>query len=53
LASRIEQWPLEGPQTWDQRKWMRIASSRPFAGLNPLATQPGELTDAREARRRA
>ncbi len=54
LASRIEQWPLEGPQTWEQRKWMRIASSRPFAGLNPLAaTQPGELNETPETRRRA
>lgn len=52
LASRIEQWPLEGPQTWEQRKWMRIALSRPFAGLNP-STQPGELIDHPPSRRRA
>ena len=31
LASIIDHWPLEGPQTWDQRKWRRIERSRPFA----------------------
>jgi len=31
LAPVIDQWPLEGPQTWDQRKWRRIERSRPFA----------------------
>jgi hypothetical protein len=31
LASLLEQWPLEGPQTWEQRKWQRIERSRPFA----------------------
>jgi hypothetical protein len=53
LAARIEQWPIEGPQTWEQRKWMRIASSRPFAGLNAIVTQPGELVDLAAKRRRA
>jgi hypothetical protein len=28
LAAQIEQWPLEGPMTWEQRKWARIAASR-------------------------
>jgi hypothetical protein len=28
LAAQIEQWPIEGPQTWEQRKWDRIARSR-------------------------
>jgi hypothetical protein len=28
LISCIEQWPLEGPQTWEQRKWERIVRSR-------------------------
>lgn len=32
LSSAIEQWPLEGPQTWEQRKWRRIERSRPFTG---------------------
>ena len=31
LAPVIDQWPLEGPQTWEQRKWQRIERSRPFA----------------------
>jgi hypothetical protein len=31
LAPLIEQWPLQGPQTWEQRKWRRIEDSRPFA----------------------
>ncbi|MCR5886158.1 hypothetical protein LRS03_26225 [Rhizobacter sp. J219] len=33
-------------------QWLRIANSRPFAGLNPL-TQPGELTEHPPTRRRA
>jgi len=53
LASRIEQWPLEGPQTWEQRKWMRIALSRPFAGLSASVTQPGELVDQAAPRKHA
>jgi hypothetical protein len=24
----IGEWPLEGPQTWEQRKWQRIVKSR-------------------------
>lgn len=52
LAPRIEQWAIAGPQTWEQRKWMRIASSRPFAGLSPI-TQPGELTEVPPPRKRA
>ncbi len=30
LAGLMEQWPLEGPQTWEQRKWRRIERSRAF-----------------------
>ena len=33
LAPVMEQWRLEGPQTWEQRKWQRIERSRPFADL--------------------
>jgi hypothetical protein len=33
LSATIERWPLQGPQTWEQRKWRRIASSRPLAAL--------------------
>lgn len=38
LAPLIEKWPLDGPQTWEQRKWRRIENSRPFA-----STAPGRL----------
>jgi hypothetical protein len=31
LAALIERWPLQGPQTWEQRKWRRIERARPFA----------------------
>ena len=33
LAALIDQWPLEGPQTWEQRKWSQVASKRQSAGL--------------------
>ena len=35
LAATLENWPLEGPQSWEQRKWARIVANR---GLPP----PGE-----------
>jgi hypothetical protein len=28
LAGVIEQWPLEGPQSWEQRKWAAIVRNR-------------------------
>ena len=28
IAPLIDRWPLEGPQTWDQRKWAHIAANR-------------------------
>jgi len=31
LAPTIERWPLDGPQTWDQRKWARIVAGRGLA----------------------
>ena len=31
LAATIDKWPMEGPQTWEQRKWSTIARNRPFA----------------------
>jgi len=34
LAPTLEQWPLEGPQTWEQRKWDRIVRSRLLAPLD-------------------
>ncbi len=36
LAGVIEQWPLEGPQSWEQRKWVHIVRSR----LLPPAAAP-------------
>lgn len=33
LDAAVAGWPLEGPQTWDQRKWQRIERNRPFAAL--------------------
>ena len=42
LAPLIERWPVQGPQTWEQRKWRRIERSRPFAS-----------DEAAEQRRRA
>jgi len=35
LAPLLEKWPLEGPQTWEQRKWRRIENARPFANSGP------------------
>ena len=32
LGALMEGWSLQGPQTWDQRKWNQIENSRPFAG---------------------
>jgi len=31
LAALIERWPVQGPQTWEQRKWRHIERNRPFA----------------------
>jgi len=35
LAALVDGWPLEGPQTWEQRKWRRIENSRPFSNSAP------------------
>jgi hypothetical protein len=37
IAPLLEQWPLEGPQTWEQRKWAHIAASR---SLPPAKNRP-------------
>ena len=34
LGALMEGWPLQGPQTWDQRKWNQIENSRPFGGAD-------------------
>jgi hypothetical protein len=36
----IARWPLEGPQTWDERKWELIERMRPFAALRSVPS-PG------------
>ena len=33
LAPLLEQWPLQGPQTWEQRKWAQITSKRHLAAV--------------------
>lgn len=35
LAPLVDGWPLEGPQTWEQRKWRRIENGRPFSNSAP------------------
>lgn len=37
VAAAVERWPLEGPQTWEQRKWDRIVKRRALA---PADQQP-------------
>ena len=39
LAALIERWPVQGPQTWDQRKWRRIEKSRPFTTAEQQETR--------------
>ncbi|KAB2869629.1 MAG: hypothetical protein IT503_13590 [Burkholderiaceae bacterium] len=43
LRETIARWPLEGPQSWDERKVARIARARPFGALRPLAPSPSRL----------
>ncbi len=38
VVTAIDNWPLEGPQTWEQRKWAHIAKNRPFADLRPITS---------------
>ena len=40
LAACIDAWPLEGPQSLDERRWQRLERSRPF-------TAPMGLVDER------
>ena len=36
VSSEVEQWPLEGPQTWEQRKWAHIGAQRHARALSRL-----------------
>lgn len=40
LSGLIEQWPLEGPHSWEQRKWAQIARNRSLPPADSLKTQP-------------
>lgn len=40
LRPVIAEWPLEGPQLWDERKNERIARARPFGALRPVVSSP-------------
>ncbi|MES3012123.1 MAG: hypothetical protein V4750_00130 [Pseudomonadota bacterium] len=44
LAPIVERWPLEGPHSWDERRWQHIERSRPFARLD---TQPSSHSVSR------
>jgi hypothetical protein len=39
LVAAVDTWPLEGPQTWEERKRERTAKRRPFADLRPMEIQ--------------
>ena len=47
LTATLERWPLEGPQTWEQRKWKRITLNLPFSSCR------AEETESLAKRRRA
>ena len=35
LDALVDRWQLEGPQTWEERKWRRIENGRPFSNSAP------------------
>lgn len=47
LAPLIEQWHLDGPQTWDQRRWQRIENERPFGASSWPSRERGSHPAAR------
>jgi hypothetical protein len=49
LQTLVERWPLEGPQTWDERKWERIERSRPFSSSS-LREEKARRSGAASAR---
>jgi hypothetical protein len=34
LQALVERWPLQGPQTWEQRKWAHIGAARHLGALS-------------------
>jgi hypothetical protein len=51
VAAAIEQWPLEGPQTWEQRKWDRIVKRRMLTPLDPQQATPPRQRSGSEPRK--
>ena len=49
LAPLVEHWLLEGPQSWDERRWQRIERSQPFARIDTHAASrpPSHTGDTR------
>lgn len=46
LAPVVEHWLIEGPNSWDERRWQRIERSRPFARVDTrLDSMPAHLHD--------
>jgi hypothetical protein len=45
LEGAIDHWPLEGPQTWEERKWERIVRSRPLAPSDPAVRREQHRQD--------
>jgi len=43
LAPLLATWPLEGPQSWDERKVARIARARPFGALRAVPSPSSTL----------
>lgn len=40
LSGVIEQWPLEGPHSWEQRKWAQIERNRCLQAAETVRVQP-------------
>lgn len=38
VIQTIDTWSMEGPQTWEQRKWACISKNQPFASFRPTVT---------------
>ena len=43
LAPWTDRWTAHGPQTWEQRKWRRIAGRQPFAAPEPTETTQAQV----------